>query len=1080
MYSSIHAFRGAINNNADIKKDTNCLDKFGIDFPSGETNFSRRDEAAFREILFESQLRRAHALTNVALKTPRNHTSPEIRDSDSVSRQPINRSGNRSSEPEIKRIGETIDDIDDLTFLNFGNIIFENCTFRCDLDLTGVRCRYLSLRNCRIRTVLANDAQIDGTADFRGVQAENDENPARLILRGARIGGSVELHGAKLIGDKNNDYPWALDLAQTDIGNAVSCLDKPHEEIEIPEGEFQAEFIGGVTFNRSTIRNTVWFRGVHILQHVGVESITISFQGAEILGDLLIDGGAKLDWTRQSCIDLLLATVKRNIFLDLTYWPINSETLVDYPTLLILGRELVVGGSAYLNVKRGAPAGYQPVINFAGSRIGGEFKIRGEGVRSLVLRNANIKSDLYLGNYHRDDNPSFTVSRARFQFKINGEWLEDELGTGAVDLLNTQIGGRLVTRKLTLEDDLSDIDLFKPYKVYSKKIACYPGWFFHQVFLARTWQHDNGCKLAFSYLSKDASGRKSKTVLDGTPLAFRELNKTHQLSLETTSAAFEYLTMFCANVLGGKLWAGRSEFRLRYRPHSSDPKELQDLWMKLTAEQRRLDLSGKDDLAEEFPERCNLTEEPGWLQFKVTPHEEGYQARGVTLHQGFYFLSLFIVKHTGEIIKEDEAPITLDGKTQLVNKNFIPITSGLFHPSEKIPEPLFSDSDEQEKLSPAVLKFVSRERDGEFAVLTKGDRGYRLRINPYRIDLRNTDASILDDLNGTAWSFNFCDQTEGKERKKVRIELENFTYDSIFQDIETFKPEGTERKKESTKKESTKHDEFSKLSKKSGLKTSVDNDAGANSSNSPLETVRYRARSNTLIAEERIEWINRQLVSKETGETVYNYENYCAQPYRHLIAITDRSGEAGVAKEIAMRWIRTKHKVEEAEAACFLTGVGLKIGHFTLRRGFQYGYGWLRACLGMIVLVCIGMICAGALERNGLLISDGEANPAAAQHAQLYPTSCKGVADFFMYSADLFIPFVDFQQSHRCRIAPVPESVRTAYQESSGLVERLLIWGKDPRTYEVLKGVYILIGWLWTALTGLTVTGLLRRAGLRE
>jgi len=1044
------------------------------------------EEVAFRKLLFERQ----------SAWLSRGDDRPSIR-SPGATPPPRQRAPSSAAGPDIERIGETIEELPDLCFQDYRNIVFEDCTFKCDLNLTGAACRRLSLRNSKLRTVLANDIQVDGTVDLRGVEPQDAAAAGRVIMRGARIGGSVELYGASLRGDlRNAEYPWALDLAQADIGNAVTCLDKPHEEhADRPglESGRHAQFNGGATLNRSVVRNTVWFRNLGVSQAGTAPGL--NFEGAEIVGAVVIDDGAAFSWTGHPLIKLSSADVKRDIVLDFSYWPAMGKALRDFGWL-IFARDALVGNSVLVNIQRSGAMGFQPVVDFPNCDIDGNLSIDGASGRSVLVKNGRVGSDLTLGDaWGSRSGRGLEVSRGRFQFVEEADnALHDSLHGGLTTLLNAKVGGSLRVRNISLTDNLSDIAAFEPREKCSTALACYPGWRLHHVSLRRPWQDagrhaernrgrkgDAAPRLVFSYLSKGRAAPKAQHVLSGRPAPFDALNKAGALRLNTPAHTLEYLMLFSHHIYGGKLWRSSSPFLIRVKASAYDPKELQDAFASLPADRRDPDFSDGQDLEHDFPTSCDLGKDPSLARFCVTRAGDDYRARGLVVYQGIYFLSLFSITRAGKVVMIDDAAVTFDGERPAVSKKFVPITADSFRPHVPGQELLFESACEATALSRPTRDFVVKRRDEELAVLESGDLNFVLSKAPYRIDLRGADAAILDDLDGEAWAYDFCEAPDACGVQKLGIDLENFTYDAIFQDVETIKTnvqEKTDASGENTESESdaAKNGDGLTGGEKDGYVKQLERD---NAEEAVTKAIASRLTPAEL-ADRRICWINRQLVGRRDGIEKFDYEHYCAQPYRQLISVLDRAGEAEISKNVAIRWIETKHRVEQNEAPGRLTRIIRGIGHDVLNWGFRYGYGWFRACLGMLALIMAGMVAAGALENRGLLIADLDSYQQRPGAAPADATSCKGVADFFVFSADLFIPLVDFQQRHRCRVAPVPPELRAAYRDGAAPAERVGLWVKDPRTYEVFKGVYVLIGWIWTALTGLTVTGLLRRAGLRE
>lgn len=1026
---------------------------------------SRAEDEAYRDLLRRYAAERARPAVRT-LGTP-TWTGEQAGGPPRATSPAAPSSGQR---PDIIYRGKeiTAETLEPLAMRDLGNVVFEDCTFRCNLDLSRVHCRFLSLEGSRIRTVFAPDIRVDGSVVFKDVQPESDTDPARLLFRGARIDGSVKLVGAKLRGDTSNgSFPYALDLAETTIGMAVSTIDHKDDDVAEQRG-YTASFDGGITFNRATIEKTVWLRGIKVKQ--GEDSVGLNFEGARVMGDLILDGAEpyrqpKLGWSSfDPLFNFRAAYFGRQVLIDYAFTSEGVPDFSDYGAFLMFGDSMSVQGDLWISVEGGTVAGFRPILSFRDLRVGASARIYCERVRRLDLENAVIETNLILGkNQGNREKDGLTVSRRRFEFRDkNGAFEASDHDAGSIDLLNARIGGRLTTDRIRLFDDCTDLHAFGPVEETVTPLTCYPGWTLHDVVMRRG-NVPKGPRIAFSFLKKGGQVR----VLTGESGVFHTLNDEGALDLSTPEKAFEYLRIFCHFLYGGARWSSWSTFRLRLSDDPSDADGFRKLFRRIPDHERSADLQCKDAIPDGFPNGFEPWKDPACHRFRLQKREKGYRAQTVVVYQGIYFLAIFDIRPDGSVEMLDDQPLSLDGENPIIQPLATPITYEGFRILAPYEFPFTSElTREKKEVTPFCAGIVKRWRKKSYEQLIGEENVVRVRRNPFRIDLRNADVAILDDNDGKAWWIGFRDTNIAA--CKVRIALENLTYEAIFDDLRPAEDPGPRDPEYDP--EENRLDDFAKATGASETDSPAPKEVRAlRSAPSGRDYVKTKAY-------DRVKWINRQLVDPNDGAEVHSYENYCAQPFRQLISVLDRSGESEIARRVSIEWIKTKHKVAEASAPNRLVGLFRMLGNRILRHCFEYGHGWRRALGGMLILILIGMLGAGRLERTGFLVADERGQPANGSSA-----SCQGVADFFVYSADVFIPVVSFEQRHRCRIRAVSGMDKARYEQpAAGPIEWISRRGRDPRSYEVLRGLYILLGWSWTALTGLTITGILRRAGMRE
>lgn len=237
--------------------------------------------------------------------------------------------------------------------------------------------------------------------------------------------------------------------------------------------------------------------------------------------------------------------------------------------------------------------------------------------------------------------------------------------------------------------------------------------------------------------------------------------------------------------------------------------------------------------------------------------------------------------------------------------------------------------------------------------------------------------------------------------------------------------------------------------------------------------------------EARLDWLNLQY---KEGPTV---ETYTPEPYEQLTKTFRSAGFYDDARKIVSRRLALERRLVTSPLLRFLPWL-----FGTL---FDYGLSPIRAISTFLVCIVIGSIGVGVADygrsslnlkpamvieahtvnttadkdkRESGLLSSFEARtvntfspngkPAAnIQSTQIlssYPPvtkklPCNGEIDPLSYAADVFVPALELHQDDKCVISPEPDA---------------WLW---RRAY----ALYAALGWIVTALTILTVSGILRR-----
>ncbi|WP_424990257.1 hypothetical protein [Fluviibacterium sp. S390] len=233
---------------------------------------------------------------------------------------------------------------------------------------------------------------------------------------------------------------------------------------------------------------------------------------------------------------------------------------------------------------------------------------------------------------------------------------------------------------------------------------------------------------------------------------------------------------------------------------------------------------------------------------------------------------------------------------------------------------------------------------------------------------------------------------------------------------------------------------------------------------------------------DRLDWLERQYEPHLS-------DDFRPQPFEQLVKVLHATGREDEAKKVAIRKLnfqreadflrrnrkvtRLAHQIRMTSHPLRLFVLKMKLDHerkwsidnvaIFLVAGWSwlvstmfwafagYGYRPARCIIWSVFMIALGGWVFSGLYDNGNIVNvvQNSANGASVYEAnspRFYPTA---------YAADVFIPFIDLRQASDWALLETPAEPIRPYL--------LFYWG------------YILMGWIFTAIFGASVTGLVRK-----
>lgn len=226
---------------------------------------------------------------------------------------------------------------------------------------------------------------------------------------------------------------------------------------------------------------------------------------------------------------------------------------------------------------------------------------------------------------------------------------------------------------------------------------------------------------------------------------------------------------------------------------------------------------------------------------------------------------------------------------------------------------------------------------------------------------------------------------------------------------------------------------------------------------------------------------------------------FVLHPYRQLERVYTAQGQNEDARRIALLRLKFERK---RKPICF------RLLLWPYEKLFGSGLAPGRAFLALIAYWIIGSIWFADLSKNDYMIVDNvpvsniemvteapiETEAAEEKGVKILgvlsyeqtntteqkppafssETNCGDTINPWIYSLDVMIPLIDFRQEFRCQIKPAEKIPGEGLEYAENILEQVLEKNSSLQLL-FLKALYTIFGWLTTALTLLTMTGVLRK-----
>jgi len=773
--------------------------------------------------------------------------------------------------------------------------------------------------------------------------------------------------------------------------------------------------LGHVNLLSSRINGQVDLRGGYM---GGVESATMWLDGAEIRGSLMAP---------QTTIPLVLERTQRVPF-----------RVLEVPRFSARGCH--VFGDCDLHVR-------SDDIRLEGSTIDGKLTVSGTVVQ-LSTAGAAIAGDTEL---------SITSNKI---CNLGGSKLSGQLDLGSSNFAQ----GLLSVRDAHIGHSFILASLYEDIgELRRRRLSCYPNYMLSEVTLPP--DHDENALLAqmqergiriASFLTRSTRRRwlrKAQTdptrviLLDGHSSSFHLLNARGYLKLNTHEQAEEYLRLFCAFT-----WAEEGSFALVER----------DLQLPTR-------FRGKVPV-----HNLHAVKEQGIAQYSF----EVYCRYGLSLRK---------VKFT----------LALNGIPSMADEAYVMAANELvaYHPDEiptyQYPFRIASQGVRSEFLSDAR---VSAGTDAERAFLSEvpdwSERIVRDRLHKSDVDLRDATCGVLQDNAGRIWE------------RAQRIRLEGFCYAGTFMptkssvegevQVRRFWLRGKPYQSRSQRAVSA----FARFLYLIGVVKIFRLIVWHSIRRLSPRTMQLSGYSSRLNRAQKAghgwrffkAYVLRAV--RVTLSTRYKFASmperpFRAQPYAQLAKVLRERGDDEAARDIEadkIYWGAYDRALGSFRGWLAFLFWWTPYGFF-----FRFGLAPIRAFLTLLVVWFAGFCAISMLSESNMLVANVTTVAAAAQGTiAVVPTvpsgqyvetlPCGESIAPALYAAELLTPVLNLHQENRCDITSSPPSAsRPPKLQLWGHVFRHPVWMEEPRKWEYLKAIYIVLGTVVSSLSLLTFSGIARR-----
>jgi len=942
-------------------------------------------------------------------------------------------------------------------------IRFKDCIFRRGFQADNSHLSLLSFEGCSFgdSAEIAEDtclislrgARIDGDLNMKALSSMHAKEYLWIDATAIRVGANLVLENVKLslppapLGATSGEIRYALKLRNAVIGANLYLepavwvqggihLDSSDihgtvaaEGLIVTDGEddkSRSELANRKQEVRSAIRLQSAQLGGHLLMR-GVDGRAFQARGAVHLYGLQLAGsldlsGAQLEVDRSiaPAIALTNATIKGDLLSDKTT-SIKGDVAAHGCT--IEGDLRLLGAVDNIDAGR---------LTVGGDSI---VSVRAKG--NISFGGANVK-----GQFNIED------------FSFSQEKPDADSRTLTFSLEDADIGHSLYLATRGVEENE-----IKFIKGKWTKLLCYPGYRLAEIELNRRDEHGWA-----AFLWKPTS---RALLLDGASTHFRRLGEGRALDLHSHENVKEYLRLYCAYVWGDKgafaivetdeqlppAWVKKKDdspsptiSEIQVDAHFEDQQ-----WQWLTKEIGIQDPRDREKLRDFFT-RWAFTA-CAWVRygaklykshFVIAKSARQFSRRLQFLREARHFSSSGLLRVVSYLSTRTPMMFHDEELADLHEEQVPKYKFGLWDGNTPEDTDFFSASPWQQFSSELALTV-------QIPHWRKTLQERVISFQNAHVNLADASCSTLEDADGRAWG------------SAGSLSLENFTFARI----------------------GAKQPRHTVLTRKGRILRYVLRDRIPSWLTIGLFKNLWLTTSSRATVKDRLAWLH-----------LGSYHDvFLPQPYAHLAKAFREQGDDDAAKHIEEEKI---HLEVNERAKRSILGKFRKPLWQLYRLGFRYGLSAPRAVLTMLMFLVLGWAGVSVANRIGVLVvepapvasvlvkssgSDTTTIPYSSPSADTPDVTCGDRINNFLYAVDVFIPLLDLKQAARCDIrAPrgTDVSPRQVFEQgSTGLRRRFTATLKSlvkwPITWEVLKLIYAVLGWLVISLAILTFSGTLRR-----
>lgn len=942
------------------------------------------------------------------------------------------------------------------------------------IDARHVRLKRLSLKKCRFHGLDLSGAELSGDFDFSGAQPLKEKDcECWVVARDARIDGTVRAANATLriksIASTHPDQSreYALDLKGVEVEGSVML--RPG---------FRAD--GGMNVSSCKIGGDLWLDGATL---ISPEGYAFSAQMATIDGVVALcmiepstcpEVETSKVFSAQGIVNFYQATLG---MLNLSGAVLSPATKKTDSEAVVLNAHLVtIRGDLHMywtEIKAAGAAGRKGSrssgdVDLSNATIGGAFWTFAVKLGSIIASDITVRGRVIL---HGQLWGKADFSGAQIEGEMSlGTYQFRGLGNRQIQNSPLQVGVKHDSEESDVEDRITlqsaaidrikvvGIDVVKiggipkPLLIRTKALACYPNMKLGEALYHREKGREY---LIVSFLADQNNW--PTTILSGDSTPIHELNGRGALKIETQDQAKEYLRFFCANV-----WGGEGAF--------------------IIVEETGISTNGAES---------QITS----LVVDEADKDKPWTASATVTYANWLFKAKFRIDRNGMVTMLQDEPV---GESNVSPKV---LYARPFRRIRRTGES--TDETPEWPLGPVIPGNWTDAKDvnvqqlnsliGEKASSEPSLEPSNVRVE---VNLRGAHTEVLDDHNGERWG------------EKVLLNLDGFVYEGFGYRIPRAEREAAE---ESSSAQSVKGDFREATEKKSWEKQQ-----------NAIKTTEEESSERPLRVEESVLDGRKKWLQKQYHEEMPDGPEFMPQPFDQLVRIFRRDGLWDAADDVTIMKRQLERRVKFCEFKSeFISWLKSLVEGLHFRKldgfiklvkksadlswdklfylSFKYGLRISRAFLTCAVLIvggCVGVEFANyghvrfppwsseerhppswvpsflrmAPLKNPILVVEttpvstgviqgqdatGDVNKLVSSRVKegIEEIPCHEAIDSLWYAIDVAVPVLDLNQESKCTI-------------SSGSHA----WG-----WRIGKQLYAIVGALITALTVLTVSGILRR-----